>query len=325
MGYESNEASVITNVSSDHLDLQGIHTLPELAEVKGVIARVTKPTGTVVLNADDRWVAALAREVGAPVAFFSLEGDGSALVRRHVRKGGRAYVVRDEWVGEAEGSTWRRFAPLSDIPIALGGIARHNVANALAAAGAARAMGVSIDDVGRGLRSFRPTAEDAPGRLNVFTDERRIVIVDFAHNEAGITVLLDVAAAMASTARGSITAIIGTAGDRPDDTLRGLGRIAAERADRVVIKETLEYLRGRTRASTIGELKAGAREGGWRRQIPVFESEVASLEHELDRTADGPPEVLVILCHEQRDSVFKLLLDRGFRAVTEPRDLAALV
>ncbi|HET7182281.1 MAG TPA: Mur ligase family protein [Candidatus Limnocylindrales bacterium] len=325
MGYESNEASVITNVSSDHLDLQGIHTLPELAEVKGVIARVTKPTGTVVLNADDRWVAALAREVRAPVAFFSLEGDRSALVRRHVRKGGRAYVVRDGWIGEAESAAWRRFAPLADVPIALGGIARHNVANALAAAGAARAMGVSIEAVGAGLRSFRPTAEDAPGRLNVFKDDRRIVIVDFAHNEAGITVLLDVAAAMASTAKGSITAIIGTAGDRPDDTLRGLGRIAAQRADRVVIKETLEYLRGRSRASTIGELKAGTREGGWRREIPVFASEVESLEHELDRTGDGPPEVIVLLCHEQRDAVYGLLTLRGFTQVGDHRELAKLV
>ena len=78
VGYESNDASVLTNVSSDHLDLQGIHTLPELAEVKSTICRITKPDGWVVLNADDPLVAAVARRVRASVALFTLEGDASA-------------------------------------------------------------------------------------------------------------------------------------------------------------------------------------------------------------------------------------------------------
>ena len=81
VGYESNDASVLTNVSSDHLDLQGIHTLPELAEVKSTICRITKPDGWVVLNADDPLVAAVARRVKAHVALFTLEGDASAVVR----------------------------------------------------------------------------------------------------------------------------------------------------------------------------------------------------------------------------------------------------
>jgi cyanophycin synthetase len=333
MGYESNEASVITNVSSDHMDLQGIHTLPELAEVKATVARITKPDGWVTLNADDRHVAGLARSMRANVAFFSLAGDRSRVVRRHLRRGGRAYLVRDGWLGEAEGTTWRRFAPLAHVSITLGGIARHNVANCLAAAGGARGLGASIEAVGRALRSFAPTAGASPGRLNVFRDDRRIVIVDFAHNEAGITVLLDVAGAMARAAArpggapAPITAIIGTAGDRPDDTLIGLGRIAAEHVDRIVIKETLDYLRGRSRESVVGELRDGARGGGWRGEIPVFESEVAALTHELDRDrgAGVRPEVIVLLCHEQRDAVFALVRDRGLAAVEDPRQLARLV
>src|SRR6478736_1780640 len=92
VGYESNEASVLTNVSSDHLDLQGIHTLPELAEVKSTICRITVPDGWVVLNADDALVAAVARRVKAHVALFTLEGDASATVTRHRRSGGRAYL-----------------------------------------------------------------------------------------------------------------------------------------------------------------------------------------------------------------------------------------
>jgi cyanophycin synthetase len=339
VGYESNEESVITNVSSDHMDLQGIHTLPELAEVKGVIARMTKPSGWVVLNADDRHVAGIARTVRGKVAFFSLAGDKSARVRRHLRAGGRAYVVRDGRLGEAEGARWRPFARLSDIPVVLGGIARHNVANALAASGGARGMGATIADVRRGLRTFRPTAAASPGRLNVFTDRRRIVIVDFAHNEAGVAVLLEVADAIARTegagtgpgraGRARLTTIVGLAGDRPDDTLRGVGKIVASTVDRFVLKEMLHYLRGRTRESVIGEITAGAREGGWRGELPLHLTEVEALNAELDRT-DGagratPREVIVLLCHEMREDVFALIAARRLRPVNDPPELARLV
>ena len=253
MGYESNEASVLTNVSSDHLDLQGIHTLPELAEVKSTVCRVTKADGWVVLNGDDPLVAAVSRRVRARVAYFSLDGDhGSPTVRRHVERGGRGYLVRSGWLTEVEGTSATRVVEVGRIPITIGGLARHNIANALAAAGGARGLGATIDQVRDGLLDFRPSAERSPGRLNLFRLGSQLVIVDFAHNEAGISAVLDVAEGLAAGAAGRaapVTAIVGTAGDRPDDTLRGIGRIAAERAQRVAIKETRRYLRGRTEAA----------------------------------------------------------------------------
>ena len=326
VGYESNDASILTNVTSDHLDLQGIHTLPELAEVKSTICRITKPAGWVVLNADDRYLAPVARRVKANVAYFTLEGDRSAVVRRHLRAGRRAYLVRDGVLGEAQGSAWRRIAEVREVPIAFGGFARHNIANALAAAAGARALGATIPEVRAGLRDFRPTAGASPGRLNVFRADRQVVIVDFAHNEAGIHALFDVAEAIAGGA--PVTAIIGTAGDRPDDTLRGMGRIAAERASRIAIKETLTYLRGRSRAGVIGEIRAGAVGAGWKDEIPVYESEPGALRGELDlaeASKDQAPGVIALLCHEDRDGVFKLLAERGFQAVDSVAELTALL
>ncbi|HET9851900.1 MAG TPA: Mur ligase family protein [Candidatus Limnocylindrales bacterium] len=336
IGYESNEASVVTNVSSDHLDLQGIHTLPELAEVKSTIARITKPSGWVVLNADERHVAAVARKIKAKVAFFTMDGDRSARVRRHLRGGGRAYLVREGVLGEAEGDRWRPLANLAEVPVALGGIARHNVANALAASGAARAMGATLAQVGAGLRSFLPTTEDSRGRLNVFRDASRVVVVDFAHNEAGVGVLVDVAEAIAATVgrgegdgkggRAMVTFIVGLAGDRPDDTLRGVGRLVASRTDRLVQKEMLHYLRGRTRESVLGEIRGGAAEGGWTGEIPLYVDEPTAVSGELDRTEGGAkPEVIVLLCHEDREGVYEVIARRGLRPVDDPKELARLV
>jgi cyanophycin synthetase len=315
-------------VTSDHLDLQGIHTLPELAEVKSTVARVTKPDGWTVLNADDDLVAAIARRVRSHVAMFSLVAGGSATVRRNVAAGGRGYVVRDGWVVELAPKGETRIAELARIPITIGGIARHNVANALASAGAARGLGATIAQVADGLVAFRPTADWSPGRLNLYRLGARIVIVDFAHNEAGVSAVLDVAEGIAGGAAGRaapITAIVGTAGDRPDDTLRGIARIAASRAQRVAIKETLKYLRGRSRESVIGELLAGVEAAGRSRaDVPIYETETAALKAEL-ADSKGQPRVIVLLCHEERDDVFQLLDSLGARPIDIATELTTLV
>jgi len=338
VGYESNEASVLTNVSSDHLDLQGIHTLPELAEVKSTICRITKPDGWVVLNGDDPYVSAVARRVRANVAYFSLLPDGgSATVRRHVARGGRAYLVRGGWLVEAEGDRTTDIAEVRRIPITIGGLARHNIANALAAAGGARGLGATIAEVAEGLTDFRPDADRSPGRLNLFRLGAKVIIVDFAHNEAGIAAVLDVAEGIAGGAAGRaapITVIIGTAGDRPDDTLRGIGRIAAERAQRVAIKQTLGYLRGRTPESVVGELLAGVTAAGVDAStVPIYDSETAALKAELNGGSNGnatgtrpdAARVIVLMCHSERDQVFDLLEAVGARPVDIAAELTELV
>ena len=337
VGYESNDASVLTNVSSDHLDLQGIHTLPELAEVKSTVARITRPDGWVVLNADDALVAAVVRRVRGHVALFTLQGDESPVVRRHRLRGGRAYLVRHGMMVEANGETESEIVEVARVPVTIGGLARHNVANALAAAGGARGVGASLVQVRDGLIDFAPNAERSPGRLNLYRLGAKVVIVDFAHNEAGIAAVLDVAEGIAGGAAGRaapITAIIGTAGDRPDDTLRGIGRIAAARAQRIAIKQTLKYLRGRSAASVVGELLAGVVSGGVAADdVPIYESETQALQAELSgapgAVANGgrsdAARVIVLMCHEERTEVVDLLARLGARPVDVASELAELV
>ena len=292
VGYESNEASVLTNVTSDHLDLQGIHTLPELAEVKAtVVPRSTKPDGWVVLNADDPLVAAVvARGPGARRRCSRSKAPREPpAVRRHLARGGRAYVVdatasSSRLEGDRRPTDRRRSA---EVPITIGGLARHNVANALAAAGGGpRARARRSPRSRDGLRDFRPSSERSPGRLNLFRLGSRVVIVDFAHNEAGIAAVLDVAEGIAGGAAGRaapITAIIGTAGDRPDDTLRGIGRIAGQRAQRVAIKETPQVparpdAASRSSASSLAGVRAG---GAPSPTMPVYATETEALRGEL--------------------------------------------
>jgi cyanophycin synthetase len=333
VGYQSNEASIVTNVSSDHLDLQGIHTLPELAEVKATICRITRPDGWVILNGDDRWVAPIGRRVRARVALFTLDSSAAPAVRRHRSAGGRCYFEQRGMLVEEEAGERRDICTVADVPIALGGLARHNVANALAAAGGARALGASLDEVADGLRAFRPTTERSPGRLNIFRLGTRTIVVDFAHNEAGLDAILDVATGIAgggAARTAPVTAIIGTAGDRPADTLIGIGRIAAARADRVAIKETRKYLRGRDRSEVVELMMTGIRQVGVTGDVPVYASEIEALRAELAINPvrpSGRPEssrVIVLLCQEERTEVIDLLSGLGARPIETVSELSAL-
>ncbi len=323
LGYQSNDVSVLTNISADHLDLQGVHTLPELTEVKSVICRVTRPGGVVVLNADDPLVAGVARHVRSTVYLFSLSGRGARLAR-YVGHGGRAFVVEDGWIVERTGVGTARIVAVANLPATLGGLARHNVANALAATAGSRALGFSTDQVAAGLRDFLNTADLMPGRLNLYVRGDELAIIDYAHNEAGLAALLDTAEGLIGKRdgrRATMTVVIGTAGDRPDDSLRAIGRLAAQHGDRVVIKESLTLLRGRTRAELIGELLAGVREAGASASdVPVYTDELEALKAELG-AVDRRPHVIIEMCHELRPQVRDHLTRTGFTEVLDLRVL----
>jgi cyanophycin synthetase len=330
LGYQSNDASVLTNVSGDHLDLQGLHTLPELAEVKSVVCRVTRPNGAVVLNADDPLVVAVGRNVQAPVWLFSLR-PRSALVRAHLAAGRRAYVFDDGWLAECNGRRTTRIVAVAEVRATLGGLARYVVANALAAAGGARALGFTIDEIAAGLRDFDNSPTLMPGRLNLYAQGNRLVIVDYAHNVAGLEVLIDTAEALIGRRghrRATLSVAIGSAGDRPDDYIRGIGRIAGSRADEVAIKEGLPYLRGRSRASVIGELREGLHQAGASATaVPIYEDELDAIRGELTTPGrlaardDDTPRVLFVMTHRLRGEIAEFLAGAGFVSITDPADL----
>ncbi|MDQ3493506.1 MAG: hypothetical protein M3452_09655, partial [Chloroflexota bacterium] len=240
-------------------------------------------------------------------------------------RGDIAMILEEGMLVEVEGPRRRKIVRAAEVPATVGGLARHNVANALAAAGAARALGASLKVVAAGLRDFRSSAEQAPGRLNLYRLGERLVIVDFAHNEAGLSVIFDVVDGLVGKRgerRVPVVAIIGTAGDRPDDSLRAIGKLAAEHSDELALKETLYYLRGRTRGSVVGEIRSGMMAGGAETtDIPVHEDEPQALRAALTdpgRSAAGAgPAVVVLMCHTHRNEVSAVLTELGAEAVSE--------
>lgn len=310
IAYESNDVGVVTNISADHLGLQDIDTVEQLAEVKSLVVRLTRPSGAVVLNADDPLVRAMAAEVAAPVTFFSRAPE-SEPVRAQLAGGGRAVLADDGAIVVAEGAERATLISLGDVPITFGGRAGHMVENALAATAAALGLGLSREAIAAGLTSFRNTPEQNFGRLHVFAirEPACTFVVDYAHNEAGLRHLLGFGASYVEPG-GRLLAIIGTAGDRPDNVLRGLGRLAGEQAAYVWIRETEHFLRGRTREEMNALFAAGVVEGsGTDKAYAVVPDELVALDAAL--AAARPGDAIVMMCFEQQAEVLAVLGEHG--------------
>ncbi len=321
-GFAANDVAVVTNVSADHLGLQGIDTLDELAEVKATIVRTTRVGGWAVLNGDDQRVWAMRRQTRARRYAFSMQRSCAA-VEEAIESGGRAAVLDRGWlVLLAPGRRPVRLARAGQLPVTLGGLARHNIANALAATAACDALGFDPRAIADGLRSFAPDASRSPGRLNVYRRDALLAVVDFAHNEASLIALLETARGLAARdgRRGLVHLALGTAGDRSDEWLRSLAEQAGRRVDDLLIAEKPRYLRGRSRESMNELLRGGAAAAGVQAEIEVQPSETAALATLVARAAAG--DVVVVMTHAERNEVATWLRERGFRPLTVDELLA---
>ena len=250
IGLTRNDVSVVTNISADHLGLQGIDTLDQLAEVKAVVPHITRKSGWAVLNADDPRVFAMRQVIRAQPWVFSRDPDSPA-VREILNHGGRATSVIDGWVCVLRAhADPLPLVELADVPMTLAGLSRFNVENALAAASAALAVGIPQEKVVEGLRTFRPDAEHNPGRMNFFSIGEISVVLDLAHNEAGLEAMVEIMNGVRRPGA-RIMLGLGAVGDRQDDLLERLGEIAGMNADVVAI--------GHKRALPARPQPAGAR------------------------------------------------------------------
>ncbi|HEX7247706.1 MAG TPA: Mur ligase family protein [Actinomycetota bacterium] len=320
IGTTHNDVSVVTNVSADHLGLHGIETLDQLAEVKAAITTITRTDGYHVLNADDPRVRAMNRRAGGKPFMCSLDPHHPAL-REALADGGRALTVLDRSLAELGRGGSRKLVDLEQVPMTLAGIASQHVHNAMSATAAALAIGLPRRSIVDGLRSFRPDAEANPGRANVYVLGERVIVIDYAHNEAGIDGLAEIARGLC-TPGGETWLAFGTAGDRDDELLHGLGYRAARGADHVIVAELHRYLRGRDPEDLVNRLRAGAIDGG-ADEVPAQPDEVSALRFMLERS--GPRDVLAITALAQRPEMFALLDGELGARRADPDTVRALV
>jgi UDP-N-acetylmuramyl tripeptide synthase len=293
------DAAAITNVAEDHLGEFGTHALTDIATFKLVVARAIAPPGRLVVSADDPELSARAPETGAVPAWFSIERAPDA---------GDAAWIEDGRLALRTSGRRRALLGIEDVPATFGGLARHNAANALAAALLAAAVGLSDEAIDRGLRSFASGPEANPGRANLLHVGGVKVLVDFAHNPHGMKALVAFARSIPASRR---LVVLGQAGDRDDDAIRSMARAAWTLGpDLVVVKEMEGYLRGRAPGEIPRILEDELRrQGASPAQIVHAPSEMEAVRHALAWAKDG--DLLVVPTHSHRREVTELILSRA--------------
>ena len=322
MGVPYNDVSVVTNVTPDHLGTGGIDTVDQLAEVKAIITKVTRPSGWTVLNGDDPRVWAM--RVGTPgqIIAFTLDAD-SPCIREARAARGKAFTVVDDQIVCIDDEGIDALIALDDVPMTLSGLSVHNTANALAGAAGALALGLPRAAVVEGLRTFAPDATLNPGRMNVYTVPKPgeplaqvSVIIDMAHNEGGLEALLAVGRGLVAPG-GRLLLGLGTGGDRSDEILTNLGQLAGRKADVVHVVHKEHYLRGRTMANLESFLRDGLLRVGASPEAS-HETEIDGLVGLLAEARDG--DVVAVMTHSHQAEVHAWLLEHEAH-VDDARDI----
>jgi cyanophycin synthetase len=236
MGVNEVDVGAVLNVQSDHLGLKGIDTLEQLAEVKRVVVEVA--TDCAVLNADDPLVLKMSGYTEAKNVCYVTMNPQHSLVREHIRAGGRACALEAGVNGQMitlydRGShmplVWTHL-----IPATLEGRAMHNVQNAMFAAAMAFSLGLKLDSIRQGLRTFDSTFFQAPGRMNVFNEHPFKVLFDYGHNAHAVSMMADLAQRLDGTGRRIV--VLAGPGDRRDEDLVAIAEAVAGRFDHYVCR-----------------------------------------------------------------------------------------
>ena len=201
MGFKNCDIGIVTNVSADHLGLKGIHTIEQLARVKGVIPETVFPDGYAILNADDDLVFAMRKNVKCNVALFSLD-ENSKRMKQHAKSGGLAAVYENGYITICKGEWKMRVAKAINVPLTFDGKATFMIQNVLPAVLTGYLRGFSIEDIKVAIESFIPSPAQTPGRLNMFQFKHFNVLLDYAHNPAGLRALHDMIGKMNGSPKG---------------------------------------------------------------------------------------------------------------------------
>ncbi len=290
LGFATCNVGVVTNVAADHLGLKGIHTIEQLAKVKGVIPESVMPDGYAILNADDDLVYNMRVDLKCNVALFSMDEE-NIKIKKHAKRGGMSAIYENGYITICKGEWKLRICKAINVPLTMGGRASFMIQNILPAALTAFVSGVKIEDIKVGLESFIPSPSQTPGRLNLFEFKNFTLLLDYAHNPAGLRALQKLIERMDGKPKVGIIAGIG---DRRFEDNVEIGQIAAEMFDEVIIRQD-KNLRGKTDQELIDMLTIGIKKVEPKKPFKVIPNEFEAITYAVKHAKKGS---LIVLCSD---------------------------
>ena len=296
LGFDMCDVAVITNIGiGDHLGLNFITTVDELAVVKRVIVENVAPKGTAVLNAADPVVAAMAHHCPGQIIFFARDRMNPVLAT-HRAQGRRVVHVERDAIVCSEGRKKHRI-PLANIPLTRNGTIGFQVENAMAAIASGWALGYAWEVIERALAGFVSDAQTAPGRFNVFDYKGATLIADYGHNPDAIQALVNAIENMPAMRR---SVVISGAGDRRDDDIRQQTEILGDAFDDVILYQDA-CQRGREDGEVIALLRAGLADAKRTSETLEISGEFLAIDTALGRL--NPGDLCLILIDQVEDAL----------------------
>jgi cyanophycin synthetase len=300
LGFKNCDIGIVTNVAADHLGLKGIHTIEQLARVKGVVPETVFPNGHAVLNADDDLVYAMKDNVKCKVALFSLY-ENNPRIKKHAKLGGLSAILENDYLTICKGEWKIRVTKVINVPLTFEGKAVFMIQNALAATLAGYIRGFSIEDIKVALESFIPSPAQTPGRLNMFRFKEFDVLIDYAHNAAGLRALKQMVSKMDGSPKVGMIAGIGDR--RPEDN-HEIGVVAAEMFDEIIIRQD-KNLRGKTELELIEMIHNGIKSVSDKKPVTIIPSEHDAIIHAFKTATKGS---LIVLCSDVVPDALNLVM-----------------
>jgi len=289
LGFDGCDIGIVMNITEDHLGIKDINTLEDMAQVKAIVVENVFKSGYAVLNSDDKLVMNMRENLKCHIALFSMD-ENNSFIEQHVKKGGIACVYESNFITLLKGQWKLRVEKVMNIPLTFGGRAAFMIQNVLAATLASYILhGVRIEDIKFGLSSFVPSVAQTPGRLNLFEVGNFSVLIDYAHNPAGMEALSKFVEKLPNKIK---TGVIAGTGDRRDDDIRNFGKVAAKMFTNIIIRED-ESLRGREEGVINKLVLEGVRSENSDIPVKIIEDEVDAINYALKNAKKN--ELLVLL------------------------------
>lgn len=301
LGYDLADVGVLINISDDHLGIDGINTLEDLAKTKALVVEAVKHDGYAVLNADDGMTPYIMERLRSSSIMFS-RSLSNPIFKKHCRNPRSiAVYVRDGYVWIQRDTKKIPLVSLEDIPITFGGIVDCNIENSLAAISALIGLNVPLDIIRKGMSTFHPDTQLNPGRFNIFDMGTFKVMIDYSHNIAGYSAVIKF---MQKVKAKRLVGIIGMPGDRQDSNFKEVGELCAASFHKIYIKEDID-LRGRRRGEVAEIFEKSIISGGAKREnVEVIYSETEALEKAM---LDAQPGDLIALFYEEFDPAIQVI------------------
>lgn len=308
LGFKKCNIGIVTNVAADHLGLSGIHTVEQLAKVKGVIPETVLPSGYAILNADDDLVYEMRRNIECNLALFSMD-ENNPRIKALQKRGGITAIYENGYVTLCRGQWKMRVMRAENIPLTHGGKAEFMIQNILPAILAANIQGISIEDTKVALETFIPSPTQTPGRLNVFKFNHFTILLDYAHNPAGMRALKKFVDSFEATVKVGIIAGIG---DRREEDNNAIGQVAAEMFDEIIIRQD-KRLRGKTEEELIKMLHDGIKMQNPNMKTTIIPSEREAIIYAVDNAKEGS---LIVLSSDVIPDALELVMKLKDREVS---------